>query len=296
MSKIYLSMLIFFCISVSTHAFSPPPPGPAPAQEEIVEEEKTVAANTPVDPAATVPGITSILSGLNGGGGMPINNAGDFGLENMTLSGGASFTSFDDSTSNSSGHFREYYLSLSGDITESDSITIGLSQTRFETGAQNSVLARTNGISFTYIHHLSENYGVGAFALLNDVDIEETNGNSYSYAYGFLFTTFHDFEDFNLSTATALAHADFDTGYDQLLMTAWTLSKPWTDDFSTYLTLSFIDSFKSDPDGDPTYGTWEIGGNYNINDNLTVGLGFQRTEFLNNFTDNTLLINLGYRF
>ena len=295
MSKFSLVAILLLFFTITSQAFVPPPPGPPPAQEEE-SEEKTVAANTPVDPAATVPGITSILSGLNGGGGIPVANAGDFGFENMTLNGGVSFTSFDDSTSNSSGHFREYYLSLSGDITEDDSLTIGLSQTRFETGAQNSVLARTNGISLTYIHHLNDNYGVGGFGLVNAVDIEETNGNSYSYAYGFLFTSFHQFEQFNLSTATALAHADFDTGYDQLFMTAWTLSKPWTDAFSTYLTLSFIDSFKSDPGGDPTYGTWEIGANYLVNQNLSFGLGFQRTEFLNNFSDNTLLLNVGWNF
>ena len=79
-------------------------------------------------------------------------------------------------------------------------------------------------------------------------------------------------------------------------MSAWTVSKSWSDQFSTYLTLTFTDSFKSDPDGDPTYGSWELGGTYYVNDNLSLGLGFQRTEFLNNYSDNTLLLNVGWLF
>ncbi|MCM8541910.1 MAG: hypothetical protein NE328_16695, partial [Lentisphaeraceae bacterium] len=119
---------------------------------------------------------------------------------------------------------------------------------------------------------------------------------TYSYAYGALFTTFHQFDQFDLSSVTAIAHADFDVGYDQLFMSAWTVSKSWSDQFSTYLTLTFTDSFKSDPDGDPTYGTWEVGGTYLVNDQLSLNLGFQRTEFLNNYSDNTLLLSLGWIF
>ena len=233
-------------------------------------------------------------------GGTGFNNApdgsGDFGLENLTLSGGFSFTSFDDSSAGSSGHFRDYSLTLSGDLTENDRISVGISSSRYETGGSNHILARTYGINISWVHQLTDNYGVGAFALLNDVDIEAINGNSYSYGYGLLFTTFHSFKMFNLSSATAVAHTDFDTGYDQFIMSAWTISKQWTDKCGSYITLTFFDSFKDDPDGDPTYGTWEIGGSYLVNDKLSLSLGFQRTEFLNNYSDNTILLNVGYLF
>ena len=260
----------------------------------------------PKGPSNNVNGIKGILNGFNSsggnmfGGGSNFNNnpdgSGDFGFDNLRLNGGFSFSSFDDSTAGSSGHFREYSLTLSADLTETDILNIGLSQTRYETGGSNHILARTQGISLSWIHQLTDNYGVGAFAMLNDVDIEEINGNSYSYGYGLLFTTYHSFEFFDLSSATAIAHTDFDTGYDQFIMSAWTVSKQWNDQFGTYLTLTFFDSFKDDPDGDPTYGTWEIGGTYLINDNLSLSLGFQRTEFLNNYSDNTLLLNVGYFF
>ena len=283
-------------------------PGPPPAEEEekVKEEPKQPPASSPKSPSNTVGGISKIISNIGGGvgknvGGGGFNNApdgsGDFGLTNLSLSGGVTLTSFDDTTVGSSGHFREYSLSLSGDLTESDRINIGVSNSRFETGGVNSLLARTYGISFAWIHSLNENYGAGAFGLLNSIDIEETNGNTYSYGYGLLFTTSHDLgSSLSLSSVTALAHTDFDTGYDQLLMTSWTLSKAWTDKFSSYLTLGFTDSLKSDPDGDPTYGSWEVGGTYYVNDNLSLGLGFQRTEFLNNYSDNTLLFNVGWLF
>ena len=232
-------------------------------------------------------------------GGAPNNNpdgSGDFGFDNLRLNGGFTFSSFDDSTAGSSGHFREYSLSLTADLTEVDTLNIGLSSSRYETGGSNHILARTQGISLSWIHQLTDNYGVGAFTMLNDVDIEVINGNTYSYGYGLLFTTFHSFKHFNLSSATAIAHTDFDTGYDQFIMSAWTISKQWTDKCGSYITLTFFDSFKDDPDGDPTYGMWEVGGTYLINDNLSLSLGFQRTEFLNNYSDNTILLNVGYLF
>ena len=297
----FLTILVFLTTNLDLYAgmmMSPPPP--PPPEEEPPQTSGPESGSSPTQPA--VKGIKGIVSNISKSVGKSVSNSvkinpsGDFGIDNMRIDGGVTFTSFDDSDSNSSGHFREYSLTLTGDLTEKDTLSIGLNQTRFETGANSSALARTHGISVTWIHNLTENYGVGAFALLNDVDIEETNGNTYSYAYGALFTTFHNFEQFNLSTVTALAHADFDVGYDQLFMTAWTLSKPWTDNFSSYLTLSFTDSLKSDPDSDPTYGAWEIGGMYFVNDQLSVSLGFQRTEFLNNFSDNTLLFNVGWVF
>lgn len=271
------------------------------------EPEPTIPPGSPPKgPSNNVNGIKGILNGFNTGGGNMLgggtnfnNNpdgSGDFGFDNLRLNGGFSFSSFDDSTAGSSGHFREYSLTLSADLTETDILNIGLSQTRYETGGSNHILARTQGISLSWIHQLTDNYGVGAFAMLNDVDIEEINGNSYSYGYGLLFTTYHSFEFFDLSSATAIAHTDFDTGYDQFIMSAWTISKQWTDKCSSYITLTFFDSFKGDPDGDPTYGTWEIGGSYLVNDNLSLSLGFQRTEFLNNYNDNTILLNMGWLF
>lgn len=292
--------LILFTKNLSAESCIPEiPDDPSPQNKE---EPKQPPASSPKSPAGTQSGITKIIGNFSGNigggagksmGGNSFNNgpdgSGDFGLTNLSLSGGTTFTSFDDTTVGSSGHYRDYSLTLSGNLTEDDVISIGVSNSRFETGGANSLLARTYGISFAWVHSLTENYGVGAFGLLNSVDIEEVNGNSYAYGYGLLFTTFHEFEYFNLSSATALAHTDFDTGYDQLFMSSWTFSKQWTDKFTSYLTLAFTDSLKSDPDGDPTYGSWEIGGTYYVNDKLSLGIGFQRTEFLNNYSDNTLL-------
>ena len=296
--KYTITLLIFSYLlnPLLLNAGMMPPPPPPPIQEDPVKDPSGPEKGGPTQPA--IKGIKGILGNVGKLGGSTVKPkpSGDFGIENLRLDGGVTYTSFDDSTSNSSGHFREYSLTMTGDLTESDTLSIGINQTRFETGAGSSALARSNGISLTWIHNLTENYGVGAFALLNDVDIEETNGNTYSYAYGALFTTFHSFDQFNLSSVTAIAHADFDVGYDQLFMSAWTVSKPWTDKFSSYLTLTFTDSFKSDPDEDPTYGSWEVGGTYLVNDQLSFNLGFQRTEFLNNYSDNTLLLSVGWVF
>ena len=302
----FLSILffLFFAYSGLSESEITPPPRLQP-EPEPEPETPLPSNNSGTGPANTVTGIGNIIGGITNPGGIPTgggnfgntpDGSGDFGLTNIRLYGGLTLTSFDDSNVGSSGHFREYNISMTGDLTEDDTISFGISNTRYETGGASSLLARTNGISTSWLHHLNDNYGVGAFGLINSVDIEDTNGNSYSYAYGLLFTSFHEFEMFDLSTATAIAHTEFDSGYDQLLMSSLTISKQLSDKFRPYITLSFTDSFKSDPDTDPTYGSWEIGGSYIINDNLSFSLGFIRTEFLNNYSDNTLLFSVGWAF
>ena len=276
-----------------------PDPDPEPDPEP---ETEVPGNNSGTGPSGTVSGINNILNNFTNptpGAGIPLpNDTGDWGLKNLRLDTGFTLTSFDDSsdTVSSSGHFRDYYLSLSGDITEKDSLSIGISNTRYETGGANGILARTYGISFSWIHNLTDNYGVGLFGFINDVDIEEINGNSFAYGYGALFTTSHDLGIFNFSTASVLAHTDYDTGHDPLFMTSWTASRALTDKITGYLTLSLTESFKKDPDTDGSYGSWEVGGIYQHNDNLTFSIGFQRTEFLNNYNDNTLLFNVGWLF
>jgi hypothetical protein len=242
------------------------------------EPPKPNTETTVVGPSNTITGLNGIISTFTNpltGLGNRIQPAGDWGLDNFSLSGNYDFTSFDNVAS--SGHFRSYSITLTGNVTESDVISLGVSNTRYETGGATGILARTNGISTTWIHNLNENYGIGVLGLLNDVDIEEINGNSYSYAYGVIFTTFHDLGAFTLSSATTIAHTEFDTGYDQLFLSAWTASKFWTDSFGSYLTLTVVDSLKSDPDGDPTYGTWELGAIYIFDESFSISAGFSRT-------------------
>ncbi len=261
------------------------------------EEEVLPSNNSGTGPSNTITTLKHILKNFrNNNNNSNPNPSGDFGFENLTLSGGVSYTSFDDANVGSSGHFRDYNLTISADITEKDTVYLGLSQTRYETGSINGILARTQGLSLTWVHNLTENYGIGAFGFANDVDIEEINGNSYSYGYGLLFTTFHALKHFNLSSATTVAHTDFDTGYDQVIMAALTISKPWTDKFTTYATLSFNDSFKSNPETDPTYGSWEVGVNYLFTQQLMMNLAFARTEFLNNYSDNSIILNFSWFF
>ena len=265
-----------------------------------------ISKNTSADPAGTTTSIGNILGNITGSVARPASKSnfsrfsprtsGDFGLTNLRLNSSARFTSFDDSTLGTSGHAEEYNLSLSGDLTEDDTLYFTLSNSRFKTAGDDGILATSNGFSSSWIHSLNDTFGIGAFGLLNSVDIEDFNGNSYSYAYGLLFTSYHSFEYFDFSTASAIAHTDFESGYDQLFMTSATVSKSWNDEFSSYLTISFTDSFKSDPEADPTFGSWTVGADYLVSNNLTVGVAFQRTEFLNNFSDNSLMVSASWVF
>lgn len=295
-----VSLLAFFLIPTSS--FAQAITYPKLSRYEPQRNEEIPNNNSGTGPSGTVSGINNILNNFNNpapGKGIPLpGDSADWGLKNLRLDAGLTLTSFDDSSStvNSSGHFRDYNLTLSGDLTDKDTIAIGFSNTRYETGGVNGILARTYGINFSWIHNLTDNYGIGLFGFVNDVDIEEINGNSYSYGYGALFTTFHEFEFCNISTASALAHTDYDMGHDPLFMSSLTFSKAFTDKVTGYVTFSLTESFKKDPDTDGSYGSWEVGAVYQHNDKLSFSIGFQRTEFLHNYNDNTLLLNMGYLF
>lgn len=221
---------------------------------------------------------------------------GDFGLDNLRLSSSYSMTSFDDGVSDGGGHYDNYSLVFSADISESDTISLGLSRYRMKLGGVNDLEVNSNGLSLSWLHALDENWSVGAFGIYDFVDIEGINGNSFGYAFGSLITSYHSFEYFDLSTATSFSYADFDLGNDSVLMASVSFSRELTDSLGAFVTLGFVDSFRSDPQLDSTYGTWEVGARYDFNDNLSLTVSYEKTEFLNNYDDNTLLIDLSWLF
>ena len=79
-------------------------------------------------------------------------------------------------------------------------------------------------------------------------------------------------------------------------MTAVSFSRQISDAFGAFATLGFVDSFRSDPNLDSTYGTWELGVRYDFNENISLTVSYEKTEFLNNYDDNTLLIDLSWQF
>ena len=222
--------------------------------------------------------------------------SGDFGFENLRLSTNYSRTQFDDSSSGGSGHYDNYNVSISADLTEYDTITLGLTKYRLKLGGVNDTEINSDGISLSWQHSLNENWALGAFGLFDSVDIERTNGNTFSYAFGLLLSSYHSFEYFDLSSVTSLAYADFDFDHDTIFMTSLTASKKWTDEFGTFVSLSFTDSLRSDPEVDSTYGTWQLGVSYQFNENLSLIMSYQKTEFFNNYDDNTMSFDLTWQF
>lgn len=221
---------------------------------------------------------------------------GDFGLDNMRLSSSYSMTSFDDSVSNGSGQYDNYSLVITADLSEYDTVSLGLSRYRLKLGGVNDLEVNSNGLSLSWIHALNDNWSVGAFGIYDFVDIEGINGNSFGYAFGSLINSFHSFKYFDLSTTTSFSYADFDLGNDNVFMTAVSFSRQVTDSLGAFATFGFVDSLRSDPQLDATYGTWEVGVRYDFNDNLSLTVSYEKTEFLNNYNDNTLLIDVSWQF
>ena len=107
MKLLFASLILVLSLNLMA-VRGPLPSEPEPEQQE---EPKQPPASSPKSPAGTTSGITKIIgnvgSSIGGsvGKNMGGNNitpgpdaSGDFDLTNLTLSGGATFTSFDDTT------------------------------------------------------------------------------------------------------------------------------------------------------------------------------------------------------
>ena len=269
---------------------------PLPSVETQVEEESEAMVSNLNPALPSMNSMNVMMSNHSKPKTFKPSKTGDFGLDNLRLSSSYSMTSFDDSVSNGGGQYDNYSLVLTADLSELDTISFGLSRYRLKLGGVNDLEVNSTGLSMSWLHALDDNWSVGAFGLYDFVDVEGVNGNTFGYAFGSLLTSFHSFEYFDLSTTSSISYADFDAGNDCVFMTAVSFSRQMTDAFGAFATLGFVDSFRSDPNLDSTYGTWELGVRYDFNENISLTVSYEKTEFLNNYDDNTLLIDLSWQF
>ncbi len=223
-------------------------------------------------------------------------SSGDF-LSSLRLDTQYSRTSFDDDDVNSKGYVDERSISITGDLSEDTTLTLGYSRIKYRYGKLSPATRMlAHGYEMTLHHNLNDNYGIGGYGFYQEVDIERTNGNTHTYGGGALFTTFHDLGAAQLSTASTLTYVNYDTDDDFIFIVYADLSRNFTDWFGAGVNASWIDSLTDNaPNDDDNYFT--VGADLRFYWNaFTLKIGYEKTLKLSDYRDNTITVNLTYAF
>ena len=218
-------------------------------------------------------------------------SSGDF-FESLTLSGHYSRTSFDDSEVNSSGYVDERAFTLSGRLSDSTTISFGYSRIKYRYGwSSPAVRMIAHGYELSLHHDLNENFGVGAYSFVQDIDIER-QGKSYTAGGGVLVTSYHDLGIAQLTTASSVSYVDYDFDDDFIFVGLVDLSKDITDWMAVAVNTSWTDSITDNADNaDGTY--WTVGADVRFSwDSFHLDVGYEKTLELSNYKDNTLNISI----
>ena len=209
-------------------------------------------------------------------------------------------SSFDDSFLQSSGHFSNYGLTLSSSVTNKLSIGITYNRSDYESGGLTNISAHSDGLSLFGHYRINDNYGFGAFIFYDALDIERQDGDSWSKGGGLIFTTWHDLgSNFDVSTVTALSKSYIPGSHDSNLTSTARLGKNW-DNFTIGLSATYSDSIRSNngADNGDDSSFWQFGADISwmINKSLVLTVGYEKTEALKHYDDDTLTVDLGWTF
>jgi hypothetical protein len=234
----------------------------------------------------------------NSGNGNDPTATGDFSTDNLRLDAAFNYTEFNDTSINVQGDVEDYNLTLSGSISESLSFTVGYNHNRLDTNEGPELVIESEGINGSLHYNLTDNYGIGAFASYSFVDYEGINGNSFAYSTGVYFSTYHEFDFLNLSTATSVAYTDFDLDHDTIFTSLVNVSKQVTDYLNLFTYISYTDSLRDSSHNLADSSYFNVGAGFDvfINESLTFSFTYDTTESLHNYNDQSFFMNVGYKF
>ena len=259
------------------------------------EEELTTSPTRPNQPSSRIIS-NSVRNATSEQKEKQPAGSGDF-IDSLRLNAYYSRTSFDDGDVNSKGFVDERGFTLIGDLSESTTLSLGYSRIKYRYGKFSPATRMlAHGYEAAIHHNLSDNYGFGGYGFYQEIDIERTNGNTYTYGAGLLFTTFHDLGFTNLSTSSTLTYVDYDTDDDFIFIILADVSKNFTDWFGAGINLSWTDSITDNaPNSDDNYFT--AGADLRFYwDSFALSVGYEKSLKISDYRDNTLVINLTYSF
>ena len=285
MKKLFTVLMVFFCLSVQAQRESPSEEG------YLSSDFEETGAVRPNQPASRI--LRSVVRQGDTNPDEVVSSAGLF--EELSLDYSYLSTSFDDDLVGGSGDVEEHRIALTSQLNEDTSLSLSYSNIAYSyTGSSPDFETMAHGLEFFAHHNLTEHFGVGGFVFYQDVDVENSNGNTYTYGGGILVTTDHDLGFAYLSTATTLSQVDFDTDDDTVVVLIADLSKPLNDTLEVGVFVGYTDSLH-DHELDTAY--WSVGTDLNwIYKDYTFTLGYETTLELDDYEDDSVLVNVSYAF
>ena len=223
--------------------------------------------------------------------------SGDY-LSNAYMSVDYNYTEFKDESIGNSGQIHDWSLGLHGTVFDNTDLSFGLVANEAEANGSvaNNFRSETFGFDSMILHNLTDNYGIGVYGFYQHSKYEKLDTKDYGAGYGFLFSTWHDFDIVELSTVTSWTKTYYEAGNDTLFNGTIEVTRYWTDRFSTSLRASYTDSLDDDVDGDNSY--WSLGGSigYMINDDWHISLSYTTDEAIKEYVSETWGVSLAYYF
>lgn len=225
--------------------------------------------------------------------------SGDFDyLSNSYMALNYGYTEYEDETIGTSGQIHDWSMSLHGTIFENTDLSFGFVANEAEANGSisNDFRSQTVGGDVMIHHKLTENYGLGVYGFYQHSDYEMIETRDYGAGYGFLFSTWHDFNYFELSTVTSWTKTYYEAGNDTLFNGAVEITRFWTDRFSTSLRAAYTDSLDNDVAGDNSY--WTLGGSigYMLTDKIHLSVGYNTDKSIKDYESETWNFGIAYYF
>ena len=212
----------------------------------------------------------------------------------LSLSG--NFTRFDDHRIGS-GHTRSTRLGGSFATGDHSLLGFGISESYYQSGFPSASEASTLGGDLWFHQEVSEHFGLGAFLMGDAVDLEKRNGNSYSIGGGLLASSYHDLgSGFEFSSVHSLSYVDFDTDDDLTWSSLGRLGYGISESWSCSAWASYTDSLYSHGSQDHSYVKLGADLTWQATESLSFNLGYETTQLLESYSDNSLLFEVVYRF
>ena len=286
MKKLLTVLMILFCLSAQAQISESP--RVEYTLDSALEETGAVRPN---QPASRI--LRSVVRRGDTNPDDAVSSAGLF--EELSLDYSYLSTRFDDDLVGGSGDVEEHRIALTSQLNEDTSLSLSYSNIAYSyTTSSPDFETMAHGLEFFGHHNLTEHFGIGGFVFYQDVDIENLNGNTYTYGGGVVVTTDHDLGFAYLSTATTLSQVDFDSDDDTVVVLIADLSKPLNDRLEVGLFVGYTDSLHNH-ELDTAY--WSVGTDLNwMYKDYTFTIGYETTLELDDYEDDSVLVNVSYAF
>ena len=207
-----------------------------------------------------------------------------------------SYTDYEDKSLDNEGDIHYQALSLGGTIADNLDLSFAFYHDDLNQTGTDELDSETFGGDFNINYNLNDNYAIGVLGFFQQSDVEFVDPASQAYGGGFLFSTYHIFNNFDFSSVHSLAYSHTDYEYDAIYVGYLHLGYQWSDKLNTGLSYSFVDSLRNHDDYDSTYAAYGADISYLLTDSLTISSSLETIQHLDDYSSEIIYVSLQWDF